>query len=173
MSGVREMAHGCPATAPLIAALQAACFAEPWGAQAFHALLAAPNVATFVAEDGSGEPNGYAVLRCAAGEGEILSLGVVAAERQRGLGRALVEACFEAAAAAGALELFLEVAAANRAARALYQSAGFEAVGRRPVYYPPPHRGEPGDDAITLSRSLVTEGQRDRNSPKELLGKAK
>jgi len=113
------------------------------------------------------------VLRCAAGEGEILSLGVVAAKRQRGLGRALVEACFEAAAAAGALELFLEVAAANRAARALYQSAGFEAVGRRPVYYPPPHRGEPGDDAITLSRSLVTEGQRDRNSPKELLGKAK
>jgi len=41
------------------------------------------------------------------------------------------------AAARGARQVFLEVRADNPVATALYDSAGFAAVGRRPHYYQP------------------------------------
>jgi ribosomal-protein-alanine N-acetyltransferase len=44
--------------------------------------------------------------------------------------------------------MFLEVAPGNAAARALYASAGYAEVGRRPRYYPD------GSDALLLARAL-------------------
>jgi ribosomal-protein-alanine N-acetyltransferase len=51
------------------------------------------------------------------------------------------------AAALGARAMFLEVAAGNEAAAALYRSAGFAAVARRPGYYE-------GADALVMRAAL-------------------
>ncbi|MEL6765718.1 MAG: GNAT family N-acetyltransferase [Pseudomonadota bacterium] len=76
-----------------------------------------------------------AVLRFAADEAEILTLGVVPEARRRGLGTALLAASIAIAEGCGAASIFLEVAEDNDAARALYAAAGFEEVGRRDGYY--------------------------------------
>ena len=91
---------------------------------------------------------GFVLARQAADEAEILMLAVLPAARRQGLGRRLVEACAAEAARHGATTLFLEVAAGNDAARALYRATGFAQVGRRRGYY------ADGADALVLRRPL-------------------
>ncbi len=137
-------------SADRLAVLHAASFERPWPAADFRALLAAPGVAALGVEEG-GLLRGFILLRAVAGEAEVLTLAVDPAARRRGLGRALVES---AAGALPAVEtLFLEVAADNAAALALYRSAGFEAAGLRRGYY---DRGPdaPRVDAHLLRRAL-------------------
>ncbi|WP_254453743.1 hypothetical protein [Siccirubricoccus sp. G192] len=55
-----------------------------------------------------------------------------------------------AARARGAAAMFLEVAAGNPAALALYRGLGFDRVGQRRRYYPD------GSDALVLRRDLVS-----------------
>ena len=52
---------------------------------------------------------------------------------------------------AGARTVYLEVRESNAAARALYESRGFEAVGRRRGYY-----RHPVEDALVLRREIGT-----------------
>lgn len=93
-------------------------------------------------------PGTLLVAELCAPEGEIHLVLVAPAERRRGLGAALVDACVRAAAARGVGRLFLEVAALNAPARRLYARLGFVEVGRRARYYPD------GDDALVLARDL-------------------
>ena len=51
------------------------------------------------------------------------------------MARRLLGRAMERARHAGANEIFLEVAADNERARALYSAEGFEQVGFRPRYY--------------------------------------
>lgn len=125
----------CPSRDPPdLAALHAACFPhEPWSAEAMTGLLVLPEVFALT-ESGLG----FILARAAAGEAEILAVGVVAAARGRGLGRALVEGAAGEAARRGAEALFLEVAEDNVAALALYRACGFQQVGWRRAYYARP-----------------------------------
>ena len=91
------------------------------------ALIAAFRAFALIAVE-TAEPAGLALARVAADEGEVLALGVLAERRQRGIGRALLSAQLAA-------RLFLEVAADNSAAQALYVAEGFTIVGRRAGYY--------------------------------------
>jgi ribosomal-protein-alanine N-acetyltransferase len=61
------------------------------------------------------------------------------------------------AAAAGAEEMILEVAATNAAARALYAGLGYLPAGRRPRYYTRP--AAPPVDALVLRHPLVAPSQ--------------
>ncbi len=126
-----------PAHAAALAAFHAAAFppAERWDAAAMAELLAMPGVFGFI------DPGGCILARRAGGEAEILTLAVAPAVRQRGIGRALLD---RVTASAG--PLFLEVAAGNAPALALYAAAGFGEVGRRRAYY------GPGRDALVLRR---------------------
>jgi ribosomal-protein-alanine N-acetyltransferase len=99
---------------------------------------------------------GLVLMRAIAGEAEVLTLAVHPAHRRHGLGRAVLQAGLDLAAAAAAEAVFLEVAADNAAALALYRVAGFEAVGRRAGYYA--RAAGAGMDALVLRRTL--------NSPK-------
>ena len=92
---------------------------------------------------------GRVLARIAAEEAEILTLAVAPAARRQGLGRALLLAAMEEAARRGAREMFLEVAAANPAARALYAACGFTEVGLRRGYY------AGGGDALILRAPLT------------------
>jgi ribosomal-protein-alanine N-acetyltransferase len=130
----------------VLAAIHAAAFpdGEAWSVMMFAAQLGQPGVMALMEEAG-----GLIVLRVAADEAEILTLGVAPAARRRGLGRALVEAGCAAVREAGAGKVFLEVAAGNAAARALYAGCGFLAIGVRRRYY------ADGADALMLARELV------------------
>lgn len=129
-----------------LAALHAAAFLEPWDAAAFHALLGQAGV--FAVE----APDGFILMRAVADEAEILTLAVCPQARRRGLGGRLVGEGAVEAAARGAVRLFLEVAADNAPARALYARAGFAEAGRRPGYYARPDGGR--QDALLLALNL-------------------
>ena len=129
-----------------LAALHAAAFDHPWDAAALQALLAGPGVIALADADG------FILIRVVADEAEILTLAVAPGARRQGLGRRLVEVAARQAAGQGAASLFLEVAADNAAALALYQGAGFEPVGRRSGYYP--RSGGLAVDAMVLKRPL-------------------
>jgi tRNA threonylcarbamoyladenosine biosynthesis protein TsaB len=142
-----EAVHG-----PVMAALQQRCFDDRWSADAMTALLSQPGVtgALLLAAD-SQVPLGYGLLRSAAGEAEILTFGVDPRHRRAGHGRRILADLVQRARAAGAAMIFLEVANANRAAKALYEAAGFIMVGRRAGYY----RGPRGiDDGLTYRLDL-------------------
>lgn len=143
-----------PRHADLLAALHADCRAiddEPWDRQAMADLLNAPGTFAFVAAERSGEPVGLVIARSAGGEAEILTIGVLPDRRRRGYGAALVGAAARRAAELGGEALFLEVAADNMAAQALYRRAGFRSSGRRHGYY----RREPAAvDALLFRRDL-------------------
>jgi [ribosomal protein S18]-alanine N-acetyltransferase len=108
------------ADAPALARLHAASFDRPWSATEIAELVAAGAFGLIAAD-------GFILCREGGGEAEILSIAVRPAARGRGQGRALVEAAVAAAAGQGAETMFLEVAADNIAALALYRAAGFRA----------------------------------------------
>ncbi len=127
-----------PLDAEILAALQSACFPEePWDAGSIASLCAPPEGFALLALRGD-EPVGFVLARVAAGEGEILAIGVLPTERRSGVGRRLVEATLAHARELGAEALFLEVAEDNEAARTLYMANDFFSVGRRPGYYKRP-----------------------------------
>ncbi|MGQ0664949.1 MAG: GNAT family N-acetyltransferase [Pseudomonadota bacterium] len=146
--------------APVLSALHAACFDEPWSPQAMVDVLASPGAFAYLAMMGEGEevgpsasvPAGFAIARVAAREAELLSLGVAPRFRRRGGGTCLLAEVLKRAVTAGARRVFLEVAADNVGARALYAAQGFAEVGRRPDYYR--RAGVPPVNALTLQRAL-------------------
>jgi ribosomal-protein-alanine N-acetyltransferase len=112
-----------------LAALHATSFPESWNADAIRELFAGPGVFAFFL------PEGFILARTVGDEAEILTLAVMPQARRRGLGRLLIGAAAHHAQKRGVHSLFLEVAANNIAAQALYQGQGFIAVGRRKAYY--------------------------------------
>jgi ribosomal-protein-alanine N-acetyltransferase len=136
--------------------IHAASFDDAWSAAMLKRILAMPGAGGIVAHDPPGEAPetvvGFALSRIAGGECEILSLAVDPLHRRRGIGRSLLIAALALAAAAEAKAAFLEVAEDNAAARTLYRSHGFAAVGRRPDYY----RLKDGSfaSALTMRRAL-------------------
>src|SRR5579885_2491071 len=97
------------------------------------------------------EPAGFVLVRDLGTECEILSFGVIARWRRRGIARALLQTAIDEAARRGLPSLVLEVAVDNEPARELYLAAGFTAVGRRPRYY---RRPEGRVDALVLRLAL-------------------
>jgi ribosomal-protein-alanine N-acetyltransferase len=138
-----------------LAALHAACFEDRWDAAAMAALLAVPGTAALIAVVGE-RPVGFIMTRAAAGEAEILTIGVDPSFRRRTLGTQLIEAACAGVARAGAATMFLEVAEDDPGAQRFYGSAGFRPVGRRRRYYR--RRDGRRVDALVLRRALVPAG---------------
>jgi ribosomal-protein-alanine N-acetyltransferase len=124
---------------------------RPWTRRDVAELLSSPGVGGLFVEC-EGQAIGVALWRTAADEAELLTVAVESDRRRAGLGRILLDAVIEHARRAGANSLFLEVAADNPAARALYAQAGFEQVGRRSAYYA---RREGSADALVLRLTLI------------------
>jgi tRNA threonylcarbamoyladenosine biosynthesis protein TsaB len=134
--------------APVLAALHAECFSQPWRDDEFAALVAAPGAIALLARLG-GEPAGFVLARQAAGEVEILTIGTRPGFRRNGIARALVAALCQQAKASGGTVIFIEVAMGNAAARALYSACDFREAGLRKGYY------ANGEDALILRRDLA------------------
>jgi ribosomal-protein-alanine acetyltransferase len=85
---------------------------------------------------------GFLVWRpLAEGECEVLNLAVAPEFRRQGVARQLLEPLLHR----GGNTVFLEVRESNQAARNLYNSMGFQEVGRRKQYYE-----SPPEDAIVM-----------------------
>ncbi len=134
---------------PAMAAVHAASFPQAWDARAIATSLSGPGAFGFVVRDPA--VVGFVLAHAIADEAEILTLAVSPASRRRGGAAALVEAAAGRAFVAGARTLFLEVAADNTAALALYRGAGFIQAGLRSGYYP---RADGPVDALVLRRDL-------------------
>lgn len=136
------------ADAGQLSALHATCFDDGWSEASLTELMSTPGVHGFAACDGEGRPLGFLVLRQAADEAEIISIGVQPDSRREGIGSALLDASIETCRAHAAASLFLEVAADNTAAQRFYAGAGFSVAGTRKGYYTRP--GRAAVDAIVM-----------------------
>ena len=79
---------------------------------------------------------GHGVLSVAVGEAHVLNVCVAPACQGQGFGRALLDHLLGRALALRAEVVFLEVRTSNGVAIALYESVGFNEIGRRRNYYP-------------------------------------
>jgi ribosomal-protein-alanine N-acetyltransferase len=131
-----------------LARLHAASFTTPraWSEAEFAGLLASEG--SFLI----GAPGGFALARAVAGEAEVLTLAVAPEARRQGIGSRLLAGVLGEAARRGCRTVFLEVAADNGAACALYRRSGFAETGRRPGYYATPDGRR--IDAMVLARPL-------------------
>jgi ribosomal-protein-alanine N-acetyltransferase len=119
---------------------------RPWSATEFHDLLASKFVRSIH------DVNGFALTRTVAGESELLTLAVDPVFQRQGIGRLLTLAWLDSIAD-NAQSAFLEVAADNVAARALYTSFGFAEVAKRSAYYA--RKNAAAADAIVMRRDLT------------------
>lgn len=127
-----------PEDGRVLASLHKARFARAWSDGEFHSLLSQDTVFGFIAwqTNASGRPaGGFVLARAAAGEAEILTIGVDTRFERAGLGWRLMQAALREARMRGAQEIFLEVDEGNLAALRLYEKLGFAKVGERKAYY--------------------------------------
>ena len=137
--------------APVVATLLRACFDDPWSTKEVRDIMAMLGGFGILADEGDG-PVGYILVQAAVDEASVLSIGVIAACRRRGIAGRLLAAGERRSAELGAGVIFLEVAADDRGACAFYQKAGYVEVGRRANYY----QRQIGErvDALLLRRTL-------------------
>ena len=136
------------ADAAALAAIHAACFTPAWSAEDFKTLLAAPGARAFMLG-----PDGFILVRAVKDEAEIITLAVLPAAQNKGLGTVLARHAIAALREQGIATLHLEVGADNSPARALYARLGFAETGRRPGYY---RQGRDAPkDALILSLALA------------------
>ena len=136
-----------------ISRIELSAYPFPWTFGIFRDCLAA-GYECWVLER-SAEIIGYGVLSVAGGEAHILNLCVAPAEQGRGHGRRILSRMLDLARWHRAERVFLEVRPSNTTAIALYDSAGFNEIGKRPNYYPG-SRGR--EDAIVMAMELLAPG---------------
>jgi len=137
-------------------AIEKLSFPSPWSRWSFLTELANPLSHTLVAGPLSPQPWqvwGYIIFWLVAGEMHILNLAVHPDHRRRGIARRLLTEALSRGRSLGAQEAWLEVRPSNSPARALYESFGFEEVGKRPQYYT-----DTQEDALLLVFAWEEEG---------------
>lgn len=133
-----------------VSRIELTAYPHPWTFGIFRDCLAA-GYECWVLER-SGELIGYGVLSVAGGEAHILNVCVAPTEQGRGLGRRVLSRLLDLARWHRAERVFLEVRPSNTVAVALYDSIGFNEIGRRPNYYP----GKRGrEDALVMAMELL------------------
>jgi len=146
---------GLPEHAGAISQLHTSIFDDGWDTAAVTRLLAHPGSIALVARHGVPPTmGGFALAQVAADEAEILTLGVEPTWRRQGVAKRLLEGIKRGAARGGARALFLEVAASNEPAIALYAKNGFAESGRRKGYYA--RSGGPAEDAVVMRCELAS-----------------
>lgn len=120
---------------------------DTWTPEFFWSQLASPVARMTIAVEVGDGLCGYVGVSVAGPQADILTIGTAPSAQGRGLGRRLLSHAADCARDAGAEVLHLDVAADNTAALGLYQSFGFDELGRRPAYYA-------GADAIVMRAFL-------------------
>jgi ribosomal-protein-alanine N-acetyltransferase len=147
VSGIAAGALAIP-----LALLHRACFPEdPWDPRAISEIMAISGFFGRIAWRDQ-ELVGFALALGLGEVCEILTLGVVPEHRRDGTGSALLASICDEARRRRAQGVFLEVAADNIAARALYAGFGFVQSSLRRNYY---RRAAGPGDALVLCRPIA------------------
>lgn len=141
---VREMTE---ADIPVVAALEAACFAQPWTKGQLFGAASRTDFRAFVAEDEQGIV-GYICGTCLYEDADVARVAVQKERRREGLGGRLLDAFLSSVKAQGAKQAFLEVRVSNAAAIRLYESRAFASIRLRKRYY------VNGEDGIEMKKEL-------------------
>ena len=141
-----ELSVLTPERVPEAAAVERACLSTAWSETQLATL---PAEAVYLTALADGTVCGIGCMYCVAGEAELQNLAVLPSYRRNGIAQALLDALFAEAQARGCESVFLEVAAGNEGAQALYRKNGFLPVGRRAGFY----RGE---DALLMKKGPET-----------------
>ena len=140
-----------PTGATVLAAMHAEAFDTGWSADEFAKLLAMPGAKVVIASEYD-EPAGFVLSRMVLDEAEIITICTRPVAQRRGVARSLLNHLFTDLLADGITQVFIEVAASNQAARALYDVSGFKQAGQRANYYK--HADGSMDDAIVMRRGF-------------------
>jgi ribosomal-protein-alanine N-acetyltransferase len=132
-----------------VLAIERASFTTPWSRAAFRYELLQNRVARCLVVRADREVVGYLCLWEIGHEIHITNLAVHPGFRRQGIARTLLGDTLEEARRSGVEQVFLEVRPTNREARALYESFGFEVIGRRKGYY-----FDTGEDALVMEVRL-------------------
>jgi [ribosomal protein S18]-alanine N-acetyltransferase len=124
--------------------IENASFSTPWKESTFRGLLGRTDTDLIAALRGD-VLIGYAVTWTVLDQAELGNVAVAPEARGTGVGRLLVRSVVERLRYRRVKECFLEVRASNTVAQALYESFGFEVVGRRRAYY-----AQPTEDALVM-----------------------
>ena len=136
-----------------MAAIHAEGFAVGWDRSEIERMVLEGDVAdVLISQAVFGEiVTGFAISRIVLDEAELLSIALDPEVRGRGYSTTLLKRHAERVRRAGAESLFLEVAADNAPALALYRGLGMVEIGRRKGYYPASAgAGAPRRDALTM-----------------------
>lgn len=142
-----------PRDADAVATLHARSFYRGWPRQDVEAYLVDRDTPTLIACDAKRRIAGFAMLRLLGEDVELMTIAVEPKFRGRGVGEALLRACFEDLLMTAGKRMVLEVAADNPAAIRLYQKLGFQKISERQGYYARPD-GEPAT-ALVMARKLL------------------
>ena len=140
-------------TPETLAGLHRRCFTvpPPWSARDFAGFRADPATCLLCRCD-SNALLAFALFRVICDEAELLTLATSPEHRRAGLARGLLRDGLAQIRARGARRCFLEVAADNRPAIALYSGLGFAQIGTRRGYYHAP--GHAPRDALVFQARL-------------------
>lgn len=132
-----------------VAAIEQTIYSFPWSLGNFRDSLHA-GYSCWINEI-DGEVVGYAVMMLAAGEAQLLNLGIAGPWQRLGLGRRFLQNMIKVARDYRASSMLLEVRPSNMAARRLYLDTGFQETALRKHYYPA-HDGR--EDAVLMELPL-------------------
>ena len=142
-----------PRDADTVARLHAKSFYRGWPRQDIEAYLLDPDTPTLVACDARRNIAGFAMLRLLGDDVELMTIAVDKKFQGKGVGEALLKACFEDLMMTASKRMVLEVAADNPAAIRLYTKLGFKKISERKGYYARAN-GEPAT-ALVMARDLI------------------
>ena len=152
MTGVdRELTAGPMVVSDLdqVLDIERASFPTPWTRAAFCYEIEQNKVARCTVLRGRLGIVGYLCLWEIGHEIHITNLAVHPEWRRRGVARQLLGAALIEGVARGVTLAFLEVRPSNTRALALYESLGFQVIGRRNGYY-----FDTGEDALVMEARL-------------------
>lgn len=130
-----------------IAAIERACFTDPWTENGLQEELDNSCARFLTAVDENGAVAGYIGCHTVLDEGYITNVAVSPEYRRQGIGRQLVQALLERVHDLAFVTL--EVRVSNEAAIRLYQGCGFQPVGTRKKFY-----RHPEEDALLMTATL-------------------
>lgn len=119
---------------PAVLTLEHNAFSVPWTRQMLRDELGARG-STYLILDGETGIVAYGGFMLVGADAHIMTMAVDEPHRRQGTGTKLLLTLIDAALAAGAEHLTLELRVSNEAALGLYEKFGFAPVGIRPAYY--------------------------------------
>ncbi|WP_338721578.1 ribosomal protein S18-alanine N-acetyltransferase [Devosia sp. XK-2] len=135
-----------------LARIHGQSFYRGWPTGEFVSFLEDSASPAYIACDARRRIAGFALIRMAADEAELLTIAVDPRWRGRGVGRALMDAVLADLMLSPVRRLFLEVDEQNMPAIRLYEKLGFSTIATRKGYYPRPDGS--AATALVMARDL-------------------